>query len=183
MQTVTINDDEISVQEAPDYHWYSYDSKNYDKVLHLVGAEDFTRTILLTIKRARREKKVVLVVPYYTSVDNCALPAGNRLFLMLNDLLCLFSPKSLDIDKLQRLDTIGTMLAPYPYKHDFILYRELDIFRVTSELSIQWQFSGRDIFVRCKNDIPAFEMKSDRICLYDFEDNYYEISYDGILIR
>lgn len=29
----------------------------------------------------------------------------------------------------------------------------------------------------------AFEMKSDRICLYDFEDNYYEIDYDGNVIK
>ena len=139
MQTTWVKDYEISIQEAPDYHWYSYDSKNYDKVFHLTSAEDFTRTILLTIKRAHQEKKVVLVVPYYTIVDHCALPAGNRLFLMLNDLLCLFNLESLDIDKQQKLDTIGTMFASYPYKQDFILYGELDIFRVTSNLSIQWQ--------------------------------------------
>ena len=68
MQTTWVKDYEISIQEAPDYHWYSYDSKNYDKVFHLTSAEDFTRTILLTIKRAHQEKKVVLVVPYYTIV-------------------------------------------------------------------------------------------------------------------
>lgn len=183
MQTVTINDYKISIQEAPDYHWYSYDSKNYDKVLHLAGDENFTRTILLTIKQARQEKKVVLVVPYYTSVDNCALPTGDRLFLMLNDLLCLFNLASLDIEKLQKLDTIGTMFAPYPYKKDFILYGELDIFRVASDLSIQWQFSGKDIFVSCNDDAPALEVKRDRICLRDFEGNHYEIGYDGKLIR
>ena len=176
MQTISINDYEISIQEAPDYHWYSYDSKDYDKVFNLADNEDCARTISLTIKRGCWEKKVVLVVPYYTIVDNCALSAGNGLFLLLNDLLCLFNLDALDIDKLQKLDTIGTMFAPYPYRHDFILYGELDIFRVTSDLLIQWRFSGKDIFV-------DFEMKSDRICLYDFQDNYYEISYDGILIK
>ena len=59
----------------------------------------------------------------------------------------------------------------------------MDIFRVTRELSTQWQFSGRDIFVSCRDAAPAFEMKSDRICLRDFEGDYYEIGYDGILIR
>ena len=183
MQTTWVKDYEISIQEAPDYHWYSYDSKNYDKVFHLTSAEDFTRTILLTIKRAHQEKKVVLVVPYYTIVDHCALPAGNRLFLMLNDLLCLFNLESLDIDKQQKLDTIGTMFASYPYKQDFILYGELDIFRVKSNLSIQWQFSGKDIFVSYNDDAPAFEMKSDRIYLRDFEGDHYEIDYDGKLIQ
>lgn len=183
MQTVTINDYKISIQEAPDCHWYSCGSKNYDKVLHLAGDEDFTRTILLTIRQAHQEKKVVLVIPYYTIIDRCALPAGNRLFLMLNNLLCLFNPEALDIDRLKKLDTIGTMFAPFPYKHDFILYGELDIFRVASDLSIQWQFSGKDIFVNNNDDAPAFEMKSDRICLCDFEGDHYEIDYDGKLIQ
>lgn len=30
---------------------------------------------------------------------------------------------------------------------------------------------------------PAFEMKCDRICLYDFEVNYYEIDYNRLLIN
>ena len=98
----------------------------------------------------------MLVVPYYTIVDNCALPAGDRLFLMLNDLLCLFNLESLDIYKQQKLDTIGMMIAPFPYKQDFILYGELDVFRVTNELSIQWQFSGKDIFVSRDDDTAAF---------------------------
>ncbi len=102
---------------------------------------------------------------------------------MLNDLLCLFNLESLDIDKQQKLDTIGTMFASYPYKQDFILYGELDIFRVTSNLSIQWQFSGKDIFVSYNDDAPAFEMKSDRIYLRDFEGDHYEIDYDGKLIQ
>lgn len=71
----------------------------------------------------------------------------------------------------------------FPYKQDFILYGELDIFRVTSNLSIQWQFSGKDIFVSYNDDAPAFEMKSDRIYLRDFEGDHYEIDYDGKLIQ
>ena len=69
-------------------------------------------------------------------------------------------------------------------KGDFILYGEVEIYRVTPDLSIKWSFSGKDIFVRYHNNEPepAFKMKKDRICLYDFGDNYYEINYDGILL-
>ena len=35
-----------------------------------------------------------------------------------------------------------------------------------------------DIFVSITDKTP-FEIKSDRICLYDFEDNYYEIDFNG----
>ncbi|MDE5737188.1 MAG: hypothetical protein K2H93_02355, partial [Oscillospiraceae bacterium] len=63
-----------------------------------------------------------------------------------------------------------------------ILYGEYIIYRIAKDLSIKWEFSGRDIFVRYEGNAPAFIMKKDRICLYDFEDNYYEIDYNGKLI-
>ncbi|MDE7205768.1 MAG: hypothetical protein K2N90_01155 [Lachnospiraceae bacterium] len=37
--------------------------------------------------------------------------------------------------------------------------------------------------MRYMGEEPAFEMKRDRICLYDFEDNDYEIDYDGNVIK
>ena len=74
----------------------------------------------------------MLVVPYYTIVDHCALPAGNRLFLMLNDLLCLFNLESLDIDKQQKLDTIGTMFVSLSIQTGISYYMENWIF-------LEWQ--------------------------------------------
>lgn len=109
--------------------------------------------------------------------------ALTKIIIFLAGLVPVDHLKGLDIDKQQKLDTIGTMFASYPYKQDFILYGELDIFRVTSNLSIQWQFSGKDIFVSYNDDAPAFEMKSDRIYLRDFEGDHYEIDYDGKLIQ
>ena len=65
---------------------------------------------------------------------------------------------------------------------DFILYGEVEIYRVDRNLEVKWIFSARDIFVRYEGDEPAFEMKEDRICLYDFINHYYEIDYDGKLL-
>ena len=48
---------------------------------------------------------------------------------------------------------------------------------------VVWDFGARDIFVRYHGKEPAFEMLPDRIRLYDFSDNYYEIDYDGKVIR
>ncbi len=71
------------------------------------------------------------------------------------------------------------LFAAYPYEDDLILYGELHIFRVTRNLDIVWSYFGADIFVLCNSNEPAFEMKEDRICMYDFLGNYYEIDYDG----
>ena len=66
---------------------------------------------------------------------------------------------------------------------DFILYCEMDIIRMNRNLDVLWDYSARDIFVRFHGDEPAFEMDIDRIKLYDFSDYYYEIDYDGKIIR
>ena len=42
---------------------------------------------------------------------------------------------------------------------------------LNNKLETLWLFSGRDIFVSVSGKNP-FEIKADRICLFDFEDNY-----------
>ena len=74
------------------------------------------------------------------------------------------------------------MFTPYPYQQDFILYGEVEIFRVRSDLSLVWSFSGWDIFVRSSGNEPAIVLKPDCICLYDFSDHSYELDYDGNLL-
>ncbi len=82
----------------------------------------------------------------------------------------------------KHIDPMGTMFEAHAFGEDFILYGETDIYRVDNDLNIKWRFSARDIFVRQSGREPAFQMKEDRICLYDFWENYYEIDYDGNLL-
>lgn len=182
MQRIDVGDYRISICREPDYRFGSGDNECYDSVLNLAGAEDFPRTISIQVDKDGCSGKTALIVSCYTPVDKCALPAGEYVFLMLNDVLCLFDPATMKMVKQTALEPIGTMLAAYAYHRDFILYGESEIYRVTEELTVRWRFAGKDIFVRGANEAPAFEMKSDRICLYDFKGDYYEISYDGTLI-
>ncbi len=176
MRKLSVNDYHIEIKQEVNYCFDSSDNKYYDKVLDLAGHEDFVKTICLMMKKDGSKKEVALIVPYFTGTDHCALPAERGLFLMLNDLLYLFHLETMDVTKRVKIDAIGSMIAPYSYKQDFILYGEMSIFRIASDLSVKWEFSGRDIFI-------DFEMKSDRICLYDLEGSCWEINYDGILIR
>ena len=117
---------------------------------------------------------------YHTIVDKCAALAGEQLFMLLNDVMILFDPADLKITKQKELGLImGTMIAVYSYKDDFIVHYEMDIMRIDHELNVKWDFGGSDIFVRWQSNDPAFVMKEDRICLYDFNEHYYEIDYDG----
>ena len=45
----------------------------------------------------------------------------------------------------------------------------------------KWIFAGRDIFVSISEKKP-FVLCENSIQLYDFEDNFYEINFEGQLI-
>ena len=50
------------------------------------------------------------------------------------------------------------------------------------DFNVKWSFSGGDIFVSITNK-KEFELTEDRIKLYDFNDRYYEIDFNGKLLR
>lgn len=51
-----------------------------------------------------------------------------------------------------------------------------------SDFKKQWSFSGRYIFVSVSNR-ESFTICENSICLYDFENNYYEIDFNGKQIK
>lgn len=147
--------------------------------------DDYSKTLLLNITDIAHtiEKKILLEVSFFTPSDEFAFIEDNSLFLFLNDTVCEFDMPAGKVTNKNRLDLTGTLFSVHKYQQDFIMYSEMDIIRMTRSLDVVWDFSARDIFVRYQGEEPAFEMKSDRIRLYDFSDNYYEIDYDGKVIR
>ncbi len=171
----------IQFNSAPNYNKNSSDNLNYDEVIIVEEDEDFCRTKVVEISDGIKTRRIAMVVPYYTPED-FAVKADNRVFLMLNEILCYFDPEKGEIVEKKEIP-MEPMYGAYAFENDFILHGELTIFRVDRNLEIKWKFSAKDIFVRCGSDEPAFIMKEDRICLYDFEENYYEIDYDGKVIK
>lgn len=154
-----------------------------DIVLLRTDVEKIEKQFCILVERNGQLKSMEITGSYYTPDEGFALPTGNQLFLMLNDQLLLFDPETMEITKRAELDILGTMIAAYPYKDDFILHGEIEILRVNKELKVLWSFSGLDIFVRRSRNEQAITFQEDRICLYDFYENYYEIDYHGTLKR
>lgn len=71
--------------------------------------------------------------------------------------------------------------AIYKVPKGYILYGEIDIVGLSNDFKRKWTFSGRDIWASVTGKNP-FEICEDRIKLYDFCDNYYEIDFDGRII-
>lgn len=171
-------DYEIFVGEAPSYSYNSADNKPYEKIIFIDDSE-FKKCIEIEVNLSGEIHNVLIIASYLTPTRSFVELHHDGLFLMLHDTLCIFDPKNLEIRRKIKIRPMGTMFEVYPYGEDYILYGECEIYRISSDLTIKWEFSGRDIFVRHQGNEPAFEMGEDKICLYDFEDNYYEISYDG----
>ena len=180
MNEISIGKYSIIFYEVPDYNENSTDNLPYDDVIDF--DDGFNKTIAAEISDGIDTRKIALIVPYYTPHEGFALPMGDKVFLMLNDILCVFDPETGKAEKETHIDPMGTMFGAYAYGDDFILYGEIEIYRIDRDFKIKWRFFARDIFVRCDGGDPAFQMKADRICLYDFLDNYYEIDYDGKII-
>ena len=182
MNTYCYKDYTIDLYETSSYSFNSTDNKNYDKIIE-VETTNFNKCIELEISQNDSIKTVLLIVPFYTPINACIVVNDNGLFLMLDKIICLFNIETLEISKTKELDAMGTMFEAHLYGNDFILYGEMEIYRIDSNLNVVWKFSARDIFVRYQGEEPAFIMKKDRICLFDFLDNYYEIDYDGKLLN
>ena len=59
-----------------------------------------------------------------------------------------------------------------------MIYGEIEIIKLDNNFNIVWKFSGKDIFVSVSGK-NAFEFTAGSIKLYDFEDNFYELDFDG----
>lgn len=171
----------ISIYSAPPYTPGSSDNKPYCKIIALEQS-DFCSMFEIEVEHWGEVQSVLLVAPYHTPTNSFTAYHKKGVFMMLNDVLCIFNPKTLSIGKQVSINPLGTMFEVHTYREDYILYGETDIYRISEDLDIMWEFSARDIFVRCQGDEPAFLLKDDRICLYDFLDNYYEIDYNGHLL-
>ncbi len=75
-------------------------------------------------------------------------------------------------------DLYGCAFGLYSTPDGYFIHGELEVARYDKDFNKKWGFSGRDIFVS-PNNKQAFQLLEDRVCLYDFEDNYYELDYNG----
>lgn len=98
-----------------------------DIVLLRTDVEKIEKQFRILVERNGQLKSMEITGSYYTPDEGFALPTGNQLFLMLNDQLLLFDPETTEITKRAELDILGTMIAAYPYKDDFILHGEIDL--------------------------------------------------------
>lgn len=158
----------------------SADNRHYDVTLNPgdYGRNDFSKTLAIHIGLYSGDYQIALVGPYYSYDSDCAILEDDILTILQDDMITRIKITNGTIVRHVLLDCFGCNFAIYKINKGYIIHGEIEIIMLNSDLEKQWSFSGRDIFVSISNRDPI-TIRENSICLYDFEDNYYEIDFNG----
>jgi len=172
---------EITLDET--YTIDSADNKRYDYVMNPSNKRhgDMYKVLHLSVKGVQNVD-IALIGDYYTYPEDCAILEDDILTILLDDYITQIDLKSVQIIAGYELDVLGTTFSIYRMSDGYLIYGEIEIIKLDNEFNVAWKFSGGDIFVSITGK-NAFELTDKSIKLYDFEDNFYEIDFDGKLIN
>ena len=172
----------INVDET--YTVDSADNRHYDTILNPCNYKhsDFTQALAIHIDMFSKQLSIALIGSGYVSDLDCAVLENNILTVLLDQVIMQIDITDSSVIRHIEPNCLGCNFAIYKVEKGYIIYGETEITMLDFNLTKKWTFSGRDIFVSVSGKLP-FELKKNSICLYDFEDNYYEIDYDGKLIQ
>ena len=173
---IIIKEDEVYVLNSPDnkrydFHW---NPKGYTK-------DDRYRTFSIEVK-GKNEARIALTGNYYSFPENCAVLEENRLIVLQNYDIHIIDLEKMCLLQEYYIEDMACNFGIYRIADGYIIHGELDIKKLNLQFEKLWSFGGRDIFVT-SNGKNAFELGEKTIKLYDFEDNYYEIDFDGKMIN
>ena len=171
---------EITLDET--YTIDSADNKRYDYVLNPSSKRrgDMYKVLCLSVKGVQNAD-VALIGDYYTYLEDCAILEGDILTVLQNDYISQIDLVTVQVVAGYKVDVFGTTFAIYRMLDGYLIYGEIEIIKLDNNFKPVWKFSGRDIFVST-SDKNAFELTEQSIKLYDFEDNFYELDFDGNII-
>ena len=168
----------ISIDET--FTVESTDNKPYDLVLnpYQIKRSDFYKVFAIEIDLYDKVMRIALIGDYYSYDDDCAVLDGEILTVLQNDTISQINIKDGALMFTKKFDCFGCNYGIYKVKKGYLIYGEIEILMLDFDFNLMWKFSGKDIFVSVTGK-KAFELCEDSIKLYDFEDNFYEIDYDG----
>lgn len=156
---------------------------HYDKVLYAreLSQNDFYKTLSIEIDNGIDIFKIALIGDYFSYDFDCAVLNDDILTVMQNWNLTSISLYDFKIVKSVNLPENGTNYSIHRCKYGYLIYGEMQIIMLDFEFNVLWDFMGRDIFVT-RNESKPFDFNDSKIMLYDWENNYYELDYNGNIL-
>ena len=162
----------------------STDNQSYDIEFNLprIRRSDFYKVFSITIDLFYRQFRVALAGSYYSYEEDCAILDDEILTILQNDTITQLNVIDGSVLLFKKFDCFGCNMGIYRVPQGYLIYGEIEITMLDFEFNKKWQFSGKDIFVSISGK-TAFQLCEKSVKLYDFEDNFYEIDFNGQLIR
>ena len=168
----------IEITEDNTFTIGSSDNRKHDLLMNPTNLKHSYKALRISVK-GNVNREVVLIGDECTCVqDNCAILEDDVLTVLLNNHITQINIAALEIVGGYDLDVFGTTFAIYRMVDGYLIYGEIEIIKLDNSFNIVWKFSGKDIFVSVSGK-NAFELTAESIRLYDFEDNFYELDFDG----
>ena len=173
----------VEITEDQSYVIDSEDNKAYDFVMNPnhFGRNHWYKTLCIAIEGVKRVK-IALLGDCDTAERDCAILEGDILTVLLKDTVMQIDLSSAELVGTYRVDVFGATFTINRMSAGYLIYGEMEILRLDDAFNTVWKFSGKDIFasVTGKN---AFELTDHSIRLYDYQDNFYELDFDGNIIN
>ena len=168
----------ISVNEH--FSFNDYKNKKYDIVLNPqeYTAKDNIKVLEIDVNLFKERKKIALISFIGEPTGDIAVLDGSVLTILQDEIFLQIDVIEGKIIRTKPTDMFGSAFSLNKFGDDYIVHGEIEIARYDSDFNKIWSFSGSDIFTSITGK-TAFEMSENSIKLYDFQDNYYEIDYNG----
>ena len=155
-------------------------NKQYDIALNPnnYNAEDHIKAFEFDVNLFKERKKIALISFIGEPTGDIAVLDGSVLTILQDEIFLQIDVIEGKIISTKPTDMFGSAFSLNKFGDDYIVHGEIEIARYDSDFNKIWTFSGRDIFASITGK-TAFEMSENSIKLYDFQDNYYEIDYNG----
>lgn len=167
---------------------HSIQIKEDDSIIEIEDIENSTHLILiedLNPKKKRRcflksFKRSLVLQPKDHRNAHCAIIADNQLILSTGS--CMVSIDLISFSMNWKYEDFWPVLFEfYPIEDDYLIRGELNIIRISKHGEVRWVFSGKDIWVNLEGK-PEITIRNSSITLIDFNNETYEIDYNGTLI-
>lgn len=184
-ECMELQNDKCNVKISVDttYTVGSTDNKPFDVELDLsnIGRSGFYKALSITIDLFYRNFQIALVGDFCSCEMDCAILDDEILTILQNNTITQLSIIDGSVLLFKKLDCFGINYGIYKLQQGYIIYGEVEIIMLDFEFNEKWKFSGKDIFVSISGK-TAFQICEKTIKLYDFEDDFYEIDFEGKLI-
>ena len=158
---------------------YKYDAQYFEKNYSRVKCDYGSKYAIRIKKNNEYLKSVILLSNGFSSLsnkDSIIIENSNMVIIVGKSIFCLGLPNlnfswQIECDK-------STCFGIYEVNDEFIIHGELFISKISKTGKLEWQFSGRDIFVTMDGS-DRINITEEYIRVTDWENNIYYLNFNG----